>query len=44
MFDELENLSTHDFDTDLNVNILGHIVEKSISDIEDIRFEIEGKQ
>ncbi|MBU3187796.1 hypothetical protein [Clostridium estertheticum] len=43
MFDGLENISTYNLDTDLTVNILGHIFEQSISDIEDIKSEIEGK-
>jgi hypothetical protein len=37
---KLINLSEYDFDTDLNVNILGHIFEQSISDIEEIKAEI----
>lgn len=36
----LEELSSYNFDTDLNVNILGHIFEQSISDIEDIKKSI----
>jgi type I restriction-modification system DNA methylase subunit len=31
----------YDFESDLNVNILGHIFEQSISDIEEIKSEIE---
>lgn len=41
LFNSLEDISEYDFDTDLNVNILGHIFEQSISDIEDIKNEIE---
>ena len=37
-------LSDYDFGTDLNVNILGHIFEQSISDIEDIKAEIDGEE
>jgi type I restriction-modification system DNA methylase subunit len=33
-------LSRYDFDSDLNVNILGHIFEQSISDIEEIKADI----
>jgi len=35
-------LSDYDFGSDLNVNILGHIFEYSISDIEQIKAQIEG--
>lgn len=37
-------LADYDFETDLNVNILGHIFEQSISDIESIKSEIEGEE
>ena len=41
---EFTKLSDCDFDSDLNVNILGHIFEQSIADIEKIKAEInEGK-
>lgn len=39
---ELSLLCDYDFETDLNVNILGHIFEQSISDIEEIKSEIRG--
>ena len=45
--DVLENfskLADYDFDSDLNVNILGHIFEYSISDIEQVKAQIEGKE
>lgn len=35
-------LSTYDFGSDLNVNILGQIFEQSISDVEEIKNEISG--
>lgn len=35
-------LSTYDFGSDLNVNILGQIFEQSISDVEQIKNEING--
>ena len=35
-------LSTYDFTSDLNVNILGQIFEQSISDVEQIKNEISG--
>ena len=36
-------LSTYDFNSDLNVNILGQIFEQSISDVEHIKSEINGE-
>jgi hypothetical protein len=36
-------LSKYDFESDLNVNILGHIFEQSISDIEEIKAQISGE-
>jgi hypothetical protein len=36
-------LEKYDFASDLNVNILGHIFEQSISDIEEIKAEIAGE-
>ena len=40
--DDLKNLSVYDFNTDVDVNILGHIFEHSLSEIEEITAEIEG--
>lgn len=37
------NLSGYDFGSDLNVNILGQIFEQSISDVEQIKREINGE-
>ncbi|MDT8390816.1 MAG: DNA methyltransferase [Lentisphaeria bacterium] len=37
------NLSDYDFHTEVNVNILGHIFEQSISDLEAMRAEILGQ-
>lgn len=42
MAEVLLGLSNYDYDSDLNVNILGHIFEQSISDIEEIKAEIAG--
>ena len=42
IWDKVTKLSDYDFETDLNVNILGHIFEQSISDIEHIKAEISG--
>jgi hypothetical protein len=40
IFEELAKITDYDFETDLNVNILGHIFEQSISDLEEIKAEI----
>lgn len=40
--DDLIRLSTYDFNTEVDVNILGHIFEHSLSEIEEITAEIEG--
>lgn len=42
-FKGLEELASYDFETELNVNILGHIFEQSISDLEEIKNEISNK-
>lgn len=41
IWDSVIKLSDYDFETDLNVNILGHIFEQSISDIENLKAELE---
>ncbi|MBM2815327.1 MAG: hypothetical protein HW421_2089 [Ignavibacteria bacterium] len=43
IFDEILRLIDYDFESDIDVNILGHIFEQSISDIEEIKAGIEGK-
>jgi very-short-patch-repair endonuclease/thiamine kinase-like enzyme len=43
IWQDLVKFSDYDFESDLNVNILGHIFEQSISDIEEIKNEIEGE-
>src|SRR6266567_2529578 len=40
----LVSLNTYDFESELNVNILGHIFEQSISDIESFKAELLGRQ
>lgn len=40
--DDLIKLSAYDFNTEIDVNILGHIFEHSLSEIEEITAEIEG--
>ncbi len=42
MIDDLFKLSSFDFNTEVDVNILGHIFEHSLSEIEEITAEIEG--
>jgi type I restriction-modification system DNA methylase subunit len=37
-------LSKYDFETDVDVNILGHIFEHSLGEIETVQAEIEGKE
>lgn len=38
-----EKLSNYDFDSDVDVNILGHIFENSLNEIDEIKSEIEGE-
>jgi REP element-mobilizing transposase RayT/type I restriction-modification system DNA methylase subunit len=42
LIDDLRNLSEYDFNTEIDVNILGHIFEHSLNEIEEITAEIEG--
>tara|TARA_B100000963_G_C22624323_1_gene671556 strand:+ start:137 stop:3157 length:3021 start_codon:yes stop_codon:yes gene_type:complete len=39
-----KNLSHYDFESEISVNILGHIFEHSLSEIEEIQNEISGKE
>lgn len=41
MCETLADLSSYDYDTEVSVNILGHIFEQSISDIEDIKKQLD---
>jgi len=43
IFNELAEITDYDFDSELNVNILGHIFEQSINDIEEIKTSIAGE-
>ncbi|MDR1687663.1 MAG: N-6 DNA methylase [Clostridiales bacterium] len=43
VLERFEVLTSYDFSSDLNVNILGHIFEQSISDIELVKAEISGR-
>jgi hypothetical protein len=38
----IQALGAYDFESDLNVNILGHVFEQSVTDLEAIRSEIHG--
>ncbi len=42
IFDEAAEITDYDFESELNVNILGHIFEQSINDIEEIKSSIAG--
>lgn len=44
MFTYIKELARYDFESDLNVNILGHIFEQSLSDLEQIKNELDGIQ
>lgn len=41
-FEEMESLSRYDFGSDLNENILGHIFEQSLTDLEEMKSQIDG--
>ncbi len=42
LIDDLKKLSTYDYSTEVDVNILGHIFEHSLNEIEEVTAEIEG--
>jgi type I restriction-modification system DNA methylase subunit len=42
--DDLLKLSRYDFNTDVDVNILGHIFEHSLSEIEEVEAELKGEE
>ena len=42
LIEDLKKLSTYDYNTEVDVNILGHIFEHSLNDIEEVTAEIEG--
>ncbi len=44
VFEKMKKISEYDFDSELNENILGHIFEQSISDIEDLKKELNGEE
>ncbi|MBS3741679.1 MAG: N-6 DNA methylase, partial [Candidatus Cloacimonetes bacterium] len=43
-FGEIDAISAYDFDSELDVNILGHIFEQSITDIEEIKADIKSQE
>lgn len=43
LYDGTKTLSSYDFETDVDVNILGHIFEHSLAEIEELQSELEGK-
>ncbi|MDD3051437.1 MAG: TaqI-like C-terminal specificity domain-containing protein, partial [Candidatus Cloacimonetes bacterium] len=43
LYDHTSRLSQYDFETDVDVNILGHIFENSLGDIENVQAEIKGE-
>ncbi len=44
VFEEMKKISEYDFGSELNENILGHIFEQSISDIEELKKSISGEE
>lgn len=42
IWEKIVKMSDYDFESDLNVNILGHIFEQSLSDLEQIKAELDG--
>jgi len=44
LLDDALKLSTYDYSTEVDVNILGHIFEHSINEIEEITAELEGEE
>lgn len=44
LFDYTEKISEKDFNSEIDVNILGHIFENSLNEIEEITNSIEGKE
>ena len=44
VFEEMRKISDYDFDSELNENILGHIFEQSVSDIEELKKIVSGEE
>ena len=43
-FEEMRKISDYNFDSELNENILGHIFEQSVSDIEELKKFVSGEE
>ena len=43
ILEELSNITDYDFESDVSIDILGHIFEQSISDLEEIKASINGE-
>ncbi|EKT4535236.1 N-6 DNA methylase [Flavobacterium psychrophilum] len=43
LFKHTENLSNYDFDSEVDVNILGHIFENSLNELDEIKAQLEGQ-
>ncbi len=44
LFKEMEKIALYDFDSEMNENILGHIFEQSINDIEELKKSLSGEE
>jgi len=44
LFEHTQKLSNYDFESEIDVNILGHIFENSLNEIDEIKAEIEGQK
>ena len=44
VFEEMKKISEYNFDSELNENILGHIFEQSVSDIEELKKSVSGEE
>jgi hypothetical protein len=42
LFKHTENLSKYDFSSEVDVNILGHIFENSLNELDELKAQIEG--
>lgn len=43
LYNGADKLSSYDYETEVDVNILGHIFEHSLTEIEELQLELEGK-
>lgn len=44
IFDDIEKILDYDFESEVDVNLLGHIFEQSISDLEEIKAELSNEE